>query len=196
MKQIEELKEENIKLKEKIKQNEEIDDELDKLLIDNKDIINKGNKNNKSVNFKDLKLNKFNKCLNLINAVKMKNIEIDRLKIENKELNNNLEMLNEQCNAYKNISDKINQPYSYLVKSLQDKDLEKIQLNKIILNKEENINKLKLQCETYENKINLLQNMSSGEKLDNSKTNINRLNYFINNFNKSISLVNSNNFEQ
>ena len=44
-----------------------MDDELDKLLIGNKDIINKGNKDNQSFSLKDLKLKKYNKCLNLIN---------------------------------------------------------------------------------------------------------------------------------
>ena len=163
-----------------------------------------------------MKLKKFNKCLNLINSVKAKNIEIEKLQIENKQLNNNLEILNEQCNVYKNISEKINQPYSYLVKNLQDKDLEKIQLNKIILNKEESINKLKQQCEAYENKINamkkdlatiinnreqinnlenLLKNVANNEREEDTNTDINRLNYFLNNFNKSISIVNNNKLE-
>ena len=67
MKQIEELKLENVKLKEKIKQNEDIDDELNKLLIDNKDIINKKDVSIKnSLNFQDLKNKRFNKCVNLI----------------------------------------------------------------------------------------------------------------------------------
>ena len=209
MKEIEELKTENVKLKEKIKINEDIDDELDKLLIDNKDIIDKNKKS--SLNLKDLKMQKYNKCLKLINTIKRQNIEIEKLRMENTQLNNNLEMINEQCNVYKNISDKINQPYAYLVKSLQDKDLEKLQLNKLLLDKEQNINELKQQCEAYENKINsmkkdlamiiknreqinnlenLLQSVANREKDDNSNTDINRLNYFINNFNKSISFAN------
>jgi len=209
MKEIEELKTENVKLKEKIKINEDIDDELDKLLIDNKDIIDKNKKS--SLNLKDLKMQKYNKCLKLINTIKRQNIEIEKLRMENTQLNNNLEMVNEQCNVYKNISDKINQPYAYLVKSLQDKDLEKLQLNKLLLDKEQNINELKQQCEAYENKINsmkkdlamiiknreqinnlenLLQSVANREKDDNSNTDINRLNYFINNFNKSISFAN------
>ena len=125
-------------------------------------------------------------------------------------------MLNQQCNVYKDISEKINQPYSYLVKNLQDKDLEKIKLNKIILDKDDNINKLKQQCEAYENKINemkkdlstiinnrehinnlenLLQNAYNKGKEENENNDINRLNYFLNNFNKSISFVNNNNLQ-
>ena len=221
MKQIEELKIEKVKLNEKIKQNEDIDDELDKLLIENSGIINKNkNKNKKGsgLNLNDLKKQKFNKCLNLINSIKQQNIEIEKLKIENEQIKNNLEMVNEQCNAYKNISDKINQPYAYLVKSLQDKDLEKINLNKIILQKEENINELKKQCEIYEKEINsmkkdlatiiknreqinnlekLLKHVTHGEKIeDSSNTDMNRLNYFINNFSKSISIVNNNSLEK
>ena len=212
MKQIEQLKTENVKLKEKIKQNEDIDDELDKLLLGNSSIINKNKKSNFNLN--DLKKQKYNKCLNLINCIKKQNIEIEKLKIENTTLNNNLEMVNEQCNAYKNISDKINQPYAYLVKNLQDKDLEKIQLNKVILEKEQNINELKKQCEIYEKEINslkkdlasviknrkqinnlenLLQHITQGKNIEeNSSTDMNRLNYFINNFSKSISIVNNN----
>ena len=209
MKEIEELKTENVKLKETIKLNEDIDDDLDKLLLDNKDIIDKNKKS--SLNLKDLKMQKYNKCFKLINTIKKQNIEIEKLKMENTQLTNNLEMVNEQCNVYKNISDKINQPYAYLVKSLQDKDLEKIQLNKILLDKERNINELKQQCEAYENKINsmkkdlamiiknreqinnlenLLQAVSNREKEENSNYDINRLNYFVNNFNKSISFAN------
>ena len=219
MKQIEELKIEKVKLNEKIKQNEDIDDELDKLLIENSGIINKNkNKKGSGLNLNDLKKQKFNKCLNLINSIKQQNIEIEKLKIENTQLKNNLEMVNEQCNAYKNISDKINQPYAFLVKSLQDKDLEKINLNKIILQKEENINELKKQCEIYEKEINsmkkdlatiiknreqinnlekLLKHVTHGEKIeDSSNTDMNRLNYFINNFSKSISIVNNNSLEK
>ena len=212
----EELKRENIKLKEKIKQNEDIDDELDKLLLGNSDIINKNKKSNFNLN--DLKKQKYNKCLNLINSIKRQNIELEKLKIENAQLNNNLEMVNEQCNAYKNISDKINQPYAYLVKNLQDKDLEKIQLNKIIFEKEQSINELKKQCEIYETEINslkrdlatiiknrkqinnlenLLQQISQGKIIEeNSSTDMNRLNYFINNFSKSISIVNNNSLDK
>ena len=212
MKDIEQLKTENVKLKEKIKQNEDIDDELDKLLLGNSSIINKNKKSNFNLN--DLKKQKYNKCLNLINCIKKQNIEIEKLKIENTTLNNNLEMVNEQCNAYKNISDKINQPYAYLVKNLQDKDLENIQLNKVILEKEQNINELKKQCEIYEKEINslkkdlatviknrkqinnlenLLQHITQGKNIEeNSSTDMNRLNYFINNFSKSISIVNNN----
>ena len=219
LKQIEELKIEKVKLNEKIKQNEDIDDELDKLLIENSGIINKNkNKKGSGLNLNDLKKQKFNKCLNLINSIKQQNIEIEKLKIENAQIKNNLEMVNEQCNAYKNISDKINQPYAYLVKSLQDKDLEKINLNKIILQKEENINELKKQCEIYEKEINsmkkdlatiiknreqinnlekLLKHVTHGEKIeDSSNTDMNRLNYFINNFSKSISIVNNNSLEK
>jgi len=163
-----------------------------------------------------LKNKRFNKCVNLINSVKRQNIEIEKLKIENNQLNNNMEMLNEQCNAYKNISERINQPYSYLVKNLQDKDLENIQLNKIIIDKEENINQLKNKCKFYEDQINslkkdlaiiinnrekinnlenLLYNVAK-EKEENKHTDLNQLNYFLNNFNKSISIVNNNSLEK
>ena len=49
---------------------------MDKLLSDNKYIINKGYKSNKKVNLKELKLKKNNKRLNIITSDKHKNIEI------------------------------------------------------------------------------------------------------------------------
>ena len=151
--------------------------------------------------------------MNLINAIKRKDIEIEKIKIENNQLNNKLKIVNDQCNSYKNISDNINKPYAYLVKNLQDKNMEILELNKNISDKEKNINMLKQQCDLYENKINELKNdlamiINNREQINNlenllekatnndkgksiNNNEINRLNYFLNNFNKSISINNN-----
>ena len=47
--------------------------------------------------------------------------------------------------------------------------------------------------EQINNLENLLQNVANKEREEKTNTDINRLNYFLNNFNKSISIVNNNN---
>ena len=211
MKQIDEEKIKNSKLFEKVMRYEQIEEDLAKLLEEKKnEIIDK----NSEKYFKNLGNKKYNQCLSLINTIKIMKVEIEKLKIENENLNNNLKIVNDQCNVYKNISDKMDKPYSYLVKNLQDKDLESLKLNKIISNKDQTINKLKQQCEIYENTINtmkkelstiinnrkqinnlenLLMNYINNENEGrNNNTDMNRINYFLNNFNKSISFDNKN----
>ena len=139
-------------------------------------------------------------------------VEIEKLRIENDQLNNNLKIVNDQCNVYKNISDKINQPYAYLIKNLQDKDLETLKLNQIINNKDQTINKLKQQCELYEKNINTMKNdmamiinnrkqinnlenllinyVNNENKGKNNIKDIDRISYFLNNFNNNVSLGN------
>ena len=211
MKQIEEEKEKNSKLFEKVMRYEEIEGNLAKLLNEKKnEIIDKNNEKY----FENLGKKKYNQCLSLINTIKIMKVEIEKLKIQNEELNNNLKIVNDQCNVYKSISDKMEKPYSYLVKNLQDKDIESLKLNRIISNKDQTINKLKQQCEIYENTINtmkkelstiinnrqqinnlenLLMNYINNENEGkNNNTDMNRINYFLNNFNKSISFDNKN----
>ena len=211
MKQIEEEKEKNSKLFEKVMRYEEIEGKLAKLLNEKKnEIIDKNNEKY----FENLGKKKYNQCLSLINTIKIMKVEIEKLKIQNGELNNNLKIVNDQCNVYKSISDKMEKPYSYLVKNLQDKDIESLKLNRIISNKDQTINKLKQQCEIYENTINtmkkelstiinnrqqinnlenLLMNYINNENEGkNNNTDMNRINYFLNNFNKSISFDNKN----
>jgi hypothetical protein len=213
MKIIDEKKNENIKLKEKIFKYEEIEDELAKNLNEKKKEIGLDKKGNDKY-LKNIGNKKFNQCLVLINTIKIMKVEIEKLKIENEQLNSHLKIVNDQCNVYKNISDKINQPYSYLVKNLQDKDLEVLKLNQIISNKDQAINKLKQQCQFLENQINnmkdemasiinnreqinnlenlLINYVNNENEGKNNNTDMNRINYFLNNFNKSISFDNKN----
>ena len=208
MKQIEDEKNKNIKLKEQIFKYEEIDENLANLLNDKKNEMNL--KDDKLL--KNLGQKKYNQCLILINTIKIMKIEIEKLKIEKEQLNSNLKLINDQCNIYKNISDKINQPYSYLVKNLQDKDLELLKINQILSNKEQSISKLKKQCEIYEKQINtmksdmatiinnrkqidnlenLLTNYVNNEnKKDNNMDDVDRISYFLNNFNNNVSFNN------
>ena len=205
MKQIDDIKEENSQLKERIAKYEKIDDDLTKLI--NEKIKESNLKDEKY--FKNLGEKKYNQCLILIKTINIMKIEIEKLKNDNEQLHNNLKVTNEQCNVYKNISEKINQPYSYLIKSLEDKDLEVLKLNHIISNKDQSINKLKKQCEIYEKQIetmkgemasiinnrkqmdnleniliNYINNENEGKKNGN---NIDRIGYFLNNFNNNIS---------
>ena len=210
MKKIEKEKKEKIKLKEKIFKYEEIEEKLTQLINDKKKEINL--KDEKY--FKNLGEKKYNQCLILMNTIKIMKVEIEKLKIENEQLNNNLKIINDQCNIYKNISDKINQPYAYLIKNLEDKNLEGLKLNQIISNKEQTINKLKKQCEIYENQINIMKNemaviINNRKQIDNlenllinyvnkeneGKNNmkdIDRISYFLKNFNSNISFNNQN----
>ena len=48
---------------------------------------------------------------------------------------------------------------------------------------------------TIHNLEKLLQNVANNEREEDTNTDINRLNYFLNNFNKSISIVNNNKLE-
>jgi len=213
MKKIEEEKIKNSKLYEKIMKYESNEEELAKLLNEKKNEIIDKDKNSEKY-FKYLGDKRYNQCLSLINTIKIMKVEIEKLKIENEKLKNNLKIVNDQCNVYKNISDKMDKPYSYLVKNLQDKDLETLKLNKIISNKDQTINKLKQQCEIYENTINslkkelstIINNRKQINNLENllmnyinnenegrkNNTDMNRINYFLNNFNKSISFDNNN----
>jgi hypothetical protein len=211
LKKIDEEKIKNNKLSEKVMKYEEIEGILAKLLNEKKnEIIDKNNEKY----FKNLGDKKYNQCLSLINTIKIMKVEIEKLKIENEELKNNLKIANDQCNVYKSISDKMEKPYSYLVKNLQEKDLESLKLNKIISNKDQTINKLKQQCEIYENTINtmkkelstiinnrkqinnlenlLINYINNENEGKNNNTDMNRINYFLNNFNKSISFDNKN----
>ena len=61
-------------------------------------------------------------------------------------------------NIYKNISDKVKQPYAYLVKNLQDNEIEIFKLKNEIKKKDNQINKLNKENEIYQEKINNLSN--------------------------------------
>ena len=208
IKKIDVISAENSKLKEKIAKYEKIDDDLTKLINDKKDENNL--KDEKY--FKHLGEKRYNQCLILMNTINIMKIEIEKLKIENEQINNNLKIANDQCNVYKNISEKINQPYAYLIKRLEDKDLELLKLNQIISNKEQSINKLKKECEIYETQINTMKNemtviINNRKQIDNlenllinyinnenegknNEKDIDRIGYFLNNFNNNISFNN------
>ena len=209
MKKIDELKKENTISKGIIIKYEKIEDELAKVLNEKKNEIKLGDEKF----FENLGKKRENQCLILMNSLKIMKIEIEKLKIENNQLNNELKIANDQCIVYKNISDKINQPYSYLVKNLQDKDIEVLKLNQVISNKDKAIDKLKKQCEIYENTINTMKNelrsiINNRKQIDNLENllinyvnnenqgnintkNIDRISYFLNNFNNNVSIDNT-----
>lgn len=100
---------------------------------------------------------RIDQCLNLANKVKMLNVENAKLKNINDKINNDLMRLTDECNIYKNVAEKVKQPNSYFVSSLQEKEMEIYKLKQDIINKEQENNKLRAQCETYQEKINQME---------------------------------------
>ena len=88
----------------------------------------------------------------------MLSVENEKLKIVNDKINTDLMKLNDECNIYKNVADKVKQPTSYFVTSLQEKEMEIYKLKQDIIDKEQENNKLKLQCESYKETINKMEN--------------------------------------
>jgi hypothetical protein len=58
---------------------------------------------------------RISQCLVLANKLKMNIIEIEKLKDLNKRLENQLQKANEEKEIYKNISEKVKQPYILLI---------------------------------------------------------------------------------
>ena len=100
---------------------------------------------------------RIDQCLNLANKVKMLNVENAKLKNINDKINNDLMRLTDECNIYKNVAEKVKQPNSYFVSSLQEKEMEIYKLKQDIINKEQENNKLRAQCEAYQEKINQME---------------------------------------
>ena len=148
---------------------------------------------------------RIDQCLNLANKVKMLNVENAKLKNINDKINNDLMRLTDECNIYKNVAEKVKQPNSYFVSSLQEKEMEIYKLKQDIINKEQENNKLRAQCETYQEKINQMESdmktlLNNRKKIDefsnilanyisnekNNNYNINDIYEYTNYFNSNI----------
>ena len=61
----------------------------------------------------------------------------------NQQLNNELNISRDECNLYKNVSEKVKQPYAYLIRNLQDNELEIYKLKQELGKKDITIKQLK-----------------------------------------------------
>ena len=168
-------------LEEKLKNYDNMENELDNVINqapqeegDDQDIVNIL----RSVPTSNKR--RIDQCLNLANKVKMLSVENEKLKIVNDNINNDLLKLKDECNIYKNVADKIKQPNSYFVTSLQEKEMEIYKLKQDIINKEQENNNLKLQCESYQETINKMEN--DMKTLINNRKKIDELNNILSNY--------------
>ena len=169
-------------LEEKLKNYDNMENELDNVInnapgegdIDDKEIIDI---------IKDVPTSnkrRINQCLTLANKVKMLSNENEKLKLINDKINNELQKMNDQCNIYKNIVDQVKQPNSYLITNLKDKEMEIYRLKQDILEKDQENNKLRIECDSYKETINKMEN--DIKTLVNNRKKIDDLNYVLTNY--------------
>ena len=135
---------------------ENIENELDKAICDNP------NENAEITNIiKDIPTSskrRINQCLQLANKVKLLTIENEKLKDSNEKMVNTLTVMQDQIVIFKNVAEKVKQPYAYLIKNLQDSELEIYNLKAENEKKDQTINRLTKENELYEEKVNNLGN--------------------------------------
>ena len=167
--EISEYKAKKKKKKEKIMSYENIENELDKAICDNP------NENAEITNIiKDIPTSskrRINQCLQLANKVKLLTIENEKLKDSNEKMVNTLTVMQDQIVIFKNVAEKVKQPYAYLIKNLQDSEWEIYNLKAENEKKDQTINRLTKENELYEEKVNNLGNdlktvVSNRQKLD------------------------------
>jgi chromosome segregation ATPase len=146
----------------------------------------------------------------------MLSVENEKLKLINDKINQELQTVNDQCNIYKNVADQVKQPNSYLITNLQDKEMEIYKLKQDISDKDQENNKLKMQCESYQEIIKKMENdmktlVNNRQKIDdlnsiltnyinnenkgfNNYNDVKNLSEYVNNFNSNINGNNLNPF--
>ena len=167
--EISEYKAQNAILQEKIMSYENIENELDKAICENP------KENTEITNIiKDIPTSskrRISQCLQLANKVKLLTIENEKLKDSNEKMVNTLTVMQDQIVIFKNVAEKVKQPYAYLIKNLQDRELEIYNLKAENEKKDQTINRLTKENELYEEKVNNLGNdlktvVSNRQKLD------------------------------
>ena len=173
-------------LKEKITAYDNIENELDKVIVDSAIASEADNTkdNQEIINIiKDVPTaskRRINQCLALANKVKILSLENEKLKNMNQQLNNELNISRDECNLYKNVSEKVKQPYAYLIRNLQDNELEIYKLKQEIGKKDITINQLNQDNQIYKDKVN---NLSTDLKIIvNNRQKINDLENVITNY--------------
>ena len=123
---------------------------------------------------------RINQCLNLANKVRMLSVENEKLKLINDKINKELQNMSDQCNIYKNVANQVKQPNAYLITNLQDKEMEIYKLKQDISDKEQENNKLKMQCDSYQDIIKKMEN--DMKNLVNNRKKIDDLNSILTNY--------------
>ena len=159
---------------------------------------------------------RINQCLNLANKVRMLSVENEKLKLINDKINKELQNMSDQCNIYKNVANQVKQPNAYLITNLQDKEMEIYKLKQDISDKEQENNKLKMQCDSYQDIIKKMENdmknlVNNRKKIDdlnsiltnyinnekkgfNDYNDVRNLSEYVNNFNSNINVNSLNPF--
>lgn len=98
-------------------------------------------------------------------------MENEKLKDLNKKLEKEISDINNEKDLYKNVSDKAKQPYSYIIKNLQDMELELFRKNSEIAEKDKNMKSLLRENDLLNEKISAMEIdlkaiLSNRQKLD------------------------------
>ena len=123
---------------------------------------------------------RINQCLNLANKVKMLSVENEKLKLINDKINKELQNVSDQCNIYKNVTDQVKQPTAVLISNIQEKEIEIYKLKQDIIDKDQENNKLRMQCESYQDIIKKMEN--DMKTLVNNRKKIDDLNSILTNY--------------
>ena len=158
-------------LKEKINVYDNIENELDNVIKDNT-IAGETTNNDVTAVLPTNSKKRVNQCIALANKVKLLTIENEKLKNMNEQLHKQLTALRDENEVYKSVADKAKQPYSYLVKNLQDREIDIFNLKFENEQKEQTIRRLMKENELYEDKVVNLGNdlkriCNNREKLEN-----------------------------
>ena len=149
-------------LKEKLSAYDNIENELDKVIVDSAIASEADNtKDNKDIikiiqDIPTTNKRRINQCLALANKVKIISLENEKLKNMNEQLNNELQISRDEIKLYKNVSENVKQPYAYLIRNLQDNELQIFKLKQELEKKDQTINKLNLENSLYQEKVNNL----------------------------------------
>lgn len=168
-----ELKSQMAMLKEKVTSYEVIEDELDKVIVDSAALMQEENEVMNII--KDIPTSskrRISQCLVLANKLKLSIIEIEKLKDMNKRLELKVDEISEEKDLFKNVSEKIKQPQSYLLKNLQDMEVELYRKDKLLNEKDQSVKSLLRENDLLNEKIKAMESdmkivLNNRKKLDN-----------------------------
>lgn len=170
-------------LKEKLSSYDQMENELDKVICDSTVFANDDKSNDVIGIIKDIPTSakrRISQCLVLANKIKLMTIEIEQLKDLNKKLESELALTKEERELYRKVTDKAKQPYSYLLKSIQDNELEIYKLKLEDAQKEQSIQRLIRENSLLEERSNGLE--SDLKTIVNNRQKLNNLESVITNF--------------
>ena len=113
--EISEYKSQLIMMKDKIANYEQIENELDKVIIDSAYLANEDDKSNEVMSIiKDIPTcskRRISQCLVLANKLKLMTIELEKLKDLNKRLEDQVKSICDERDLFKSVAEKSKQPY-------------------------------------------------------------------------------------